>query len=96
MKESSIKNRIIKELSKQGYIHWCPIRNRFAKSDIFTIWDGLFWKGKEIRYLQWTTVSNRASHRQKIKNFMQQNEVYMKTELWCWDDKNKKFVIEII
>lgn len=96
MKEATIKAKVIKEMAKQGYIAWCPIRNRFSKVDIFTIWDGIFWRGNKMKFLQWTTVSNRASHRKKIKAYFKDNEVYRRTELWCWCDKRKKFIIEKI
>lgn len=109
MKEQTLRKKIVDKLNKEGYVTCtiagsrfgsCVIRNKEGKvlrgDDIFTIWDGVFWKGKEMRFLQWTTTPNRASHRKKILAFFKENDVSAKVELWSYDVKKREFVIEII
>ena len=108
MKEATIRTKVKKEMLKQGWIGCTISSSRFGScvttteteslrgDDVFTIWDGIFWRGNKLRFLQWTTTPNRSSHRKKIKKFFKDNDVYQRTELWCYDTKKKLFVIEKI
>ena len=99
MKEKTLKNKIIKVLNSEGWVCWYPIRNRYRKVDIFSCYDLVCAGGSkrdEIKLIQFTTTSNAAARRRKIKNFLKENNLMINSELWSYDKRNKKWKIENI
>jgi hypothetical protein len=53
MKEYQLKKKIKDYFAKKGYIVWMPPRVRWLKEqDIFSIFDGIAWKEKEMIFFQ--------------------------------------------
>jgi hypothetical protein len=97
MKEYQLKKKIKDYFAKKGYIVWMPPRVRWLKEqDIFSIFDGIAWKEKEMIFFQITTIENKTARFKKIVNFMLDNNVKMpkgiECQLICWRKKktNKK------
>ena len=96
MTEYQIKQKVKKELDKEGYIYWFPLRNRYRKEDIFSIWDLIAWKDSELRFIQFTSKSNISARKRKIEKFFEENGVFCPTEIWGYDKEKKKFVYRYI
>lgn len=96
MTEAQIKQKVKKQLDKDGYIYWFPLRNRYRKEDIFTIWDLIAWKDSEMRFIQFTSKSNISTRKKKIEKYFKENNVFCPTEVWGWDQDKKKFVYKYI
>jgi len=97
MTEKELRDRIRSELEQTGWVCWFAPRVKFLKQqDIFTIWDGVYAKGKEVRFIQYTTKINKASHIKKIKDFKEIYKLTHKGELWLYDGKSNSFEIIIL
>lgn len=96
MTEYQIKQKVKKQLEKEGYIYWFPLRNQYRKEDIFTIWDCLAWKDSDMRFIQFTSKQNISTREKKIKKFFEENQVFCPTEVWGWDKDKKKFIYRYI
>ncbi len=95
-RESEIRKRAIKILTDENWVCWFPSRARYKQNDIFGIIDLLAVKGKNLKKIQLTTLSNVSAKRKKITNFLKKNKVEMTVEIWGWLRKNKSFKIEKI
>ena len=94
MKEYRIKQKAVKLLESAGWVCWCPSKSRWAKeSDIFGVYDVVAVKGAKVRFIQWTTNANIRTREKKVKNFLRSKKVKVKSEIWGWNSKNKKFKI---
>lgn len=93
MSEAKIKALVRKELEKNGYLVWYAPVSRFAPKfpyctetnsakDIFTIFDCLALKDSEIRFIQYTSYSNRRAREKKIKDFYEKHKVFLPAEVW--------------
>lgn len=91
MKEAEIRKKAVQILNKGGWITWNPSRARYKQNDIFGIIDLLAVKGKKIKKIQLTTLSNVSTKRKKITNFLKKNKVQMTVEIWAWSRKEKQF-----
>lgn len=65
--------KIKRELEKQGFLVYKPVRTKFSPKDVWGMWDILCWhlKNKEIIFIQLTTDKYIAQKRakEKLKNF---------------------------
>jgi len=65
--------KIKRELEKQDWLVYKPVRTRFSPKDVWGMWDLLCWhlKNKEIMFIQLTTDKYIAQKRakEKLKNF---------------------------
>lgn len=100
MTESQIKKRVYQEMEREGYVGWTPAKVKYQKTDIFGLFDGIFFakncsnkefEEDEIRFIQWTTKPNISARLKKIKKFYEDNELHYPAEIWGWDIKKKKF-----
>lgn len=82
MKEAVIKKVVYKQLEKEGFIGWSAPKVKFQETDIFGVFDGIFIKDSELRFIQWTTDVNMRAREKKIKNFFEQNKVFVPCEVW--------------
>ena len=95
--EKQLRDNVTEKLGYKGYICWWSPRVKFRKQqDIFTMWDGIAAKGGEIRFIQFTTKTNKSSHIKKISEFKKLYNLSHKGELWCWNGKTKEFEINTI
>lgn len=94
--EATIKKKVYAQLTKEGYIGWSAPKVRYQETDIFGIFDGIFLKDSDLRFIQWTTRSNISARRKKIMHFYDTNDVFLPCEIWGWDAKKKLFKIEYI
>ena len=96
MREAEIRKRAIKILTDKNWICWYPSRARYKQNDIFGIIDLLAVKGKKIKKIQLTTLSNISTKRKKITNFLKKNKIEMTVEIWAWSRKRREFKKEKI
>lgn len=88
MKESYIRKKVLDELTRQGYVCWWPYppRNTYAKEkDILSIFDVLAVKRKtsEVRWIQFTSLSNVSARKKKILDYFRANEIFLPlSEVW--------------
>ena len=96
MTEYQIKQQVKKKLDKEGYIYWFPLRNKYRKEDIFSIWDLIAWKDSELRFIQFTSKSNISARKKKIEKYFKDNDVFCPSEVWGYDKEKKSFIIKYI
>jgi len=94
MREAVIRKKAIEELNNNGWSCWYPYKSQWAKeSDIFGVYD-LICVHHDYRdplFIQLTTLSNVSARRKKVKTFLDQTRVDLRSEIWGWDAKNKNF-----
>lgn len=106
MTEAKIKKQVRTILEKEKWLVWYPPVSRFAPKfnyckdkvsakDIFGIYDCLALKDSDIRFIQYTSLSNISARRKKILKFFQENECFLPTEIWGMRE-DKTFKIEYI
>ena len=94
MTEKELRDNVCEKLGHDGWICWFAPRVKFRKQqDIFTLWDGVAAKHGGIRFIQFTTKSNKSSHVTKIKQFKKIYNLSHRGELWLWDQKKRDFEI---
>lgn len=94
MREATIKKAVYAKLKKEGYIGWSAPKSKFQSSDIFGIFDGVFIKDSDMRFIQWTTVSNMSARKRKIEKFFVDNKVFIPCEIWgIREDKTFKIIL---
>jgi hypothetical protein len=93
-KEAEIRKKAVQILEGEGWLVWYPPKIRYKKTDVFGIIDILALKGRRQKNIQLTTVSNLATRRKKINNFLKKFKIEMTVEIWAWRAKKKDFKIE--
>jgi hypothetical protein len=94
MDEKCIKKKVKEFYERSGYITWFPIRNKWMKIDIFSIFDGIAWKRNRMIFFQMTSQSNKSARENKIVKYMEENKLFVSNpftsvEVICWDSKLK-------
>ena len=93
MKEIVIKKQIYKLLEKDKWHGWSAPKVKYQETDIFGIFDGVFIKDSEIRWIQWTTISNIRAREKKIQKFFQEHQCFIPCEIWGMrEDKTFKIL----
>jgi len=92
-KESEIRKKAIKKLTAKNWLCWFPPKTRYHHTDILKIGDLVCAKGRQIKFIQLTTVSNLSTRKKKIEKFLAENKLKTPTELWAYSKKNKEFKI---
>jgi len=95
--EGIIKREVKLILANEGYVFWSGAKAMYQSSDIFGIFDCIAAKrGKtnELRFIQYTSMSNMSARRSKIKKFFIANNLFIDSELWGYS--NGKFKVEHI
>lgn len=82
MTEAVIKRAVYKQLKDEGYIGWSAPKVKYQETDIFGIFDGVFLKDSDLRFIQWTTSSNMRAREKKILKFYEENKVFLPCEVW--------------
>tara|TARA_R110000868_G_scaffold350413_1_gene611643 strand:+ start:90 stop:377 length:288 start_codon:yes stop_codon:yes gene_type:complete len=82
MTESKIKKAIYAQLKKEGFYGWSAPKVKYQETDIFGIFDGVFVKDSEIRWLQWTSVGNIRAREKKINTFFADKKCFIPCEVW--------------
>ncbi len=95
MKEVVIKKAVYKQLEDEGFIGWSAPKVKYQETDIFGIFDGIFIKDSDLRFIQWTTSSNLSARKKKILKFFQDNNVFIPCEVWGMRT-DKTFKVEYI
>lgn len=95
-KEAIIRKKAIEELRADGWITWFAPKVKFIQTDVFGIIDLLALKGKNKKNIQLTTLSNVSARRKKITNFLKNNEVELRVEIWAWDSIKRRFKKEMV
>jgi hypothetical protein len=94
MTEATIKKAVYKQLKDEGYVGWSAPKVKYQETDIFGIFDGVFIKDSELRWIQWTTSSNVRAREKKIMSFFAQNKVFLPCEVWGMKpDKTFKVIL---
>ena len=104
--EAQIRAKVRKTLEKDGWLVWYPPRSRFAPKfkyctktasakDIFTVFDCLALKDSDIRFIQYTSFSNRRKRERKIKDFYETWNVFLPAEVWSVKDSGQLDIIYI-
>lgn len=96
MTEYQIRRKAKKFFEEQGFKIWFAPRVKWQQSDIFSIWDGVAWKGKRFIFFQLTTFENRKARLKKIQEYLEKNEVDLDGRIvrgWVlgWHSKKKEF-----
>lgn len=95
--EQIIKQKIKIKLAEEGYVFWSGAKAIYQSSDIFGVFDCIAAKrgsNNELRFIQYTSISNMSARRRKIKQFFLTNNLFITSELWGYD--KGKFKIEKI
>lgn len=95
MKEKVIKDKVYKELEKDGWWGWSAPKVKYQETDIWGIFDGQFLKDSDIRFIQWTTASNMSARKKKILKVFKERNVWLPCEIWGLRD-NGTFKIEYL
>jgi hypothetical protein len=82
MTESKIKKAVYQELKKQGFVGWSAPKVKYQETDIFGIFDGVFLKDSDLRFIQWTSVSNMRAREKKIMSFFNRTKTFLPCEVW--------------
>jgi hypothetical protein len=94
MTEKQLRQFITQKLGLEGWIVWFAPRVKFRKQqDIFTMWDGIAAKEDKVKFIQFTTKSNKAAHINKIKKFKKLYNLTHTGELWLYNLKSREFEI---
>jgi len=97
MKEKDLRDYITEKLGREKWVCWWSPRVKFRKQqDIFTIWDGVAAKDNKIKFIQFTTKSNKSSHIKKISEFKKLYQLSHSGELWLWDGKKNEFEVMVV
>lgn len=97
MTEKELRNDLRETLGRSGWICWFARRMKFVKDqDIFTIYDGIKAKRNKFIPIQFTTLANKSSHVKKMKEYKELYGLSHKGELWLWDNKKRKWMVEIV
>lgn len=93
MTESVIKKAIYKQLEKEGWYGWSAPKVKYQETDIFGIFDGVFVKDSDIRWIQWTTVGHVTDRKKKIEKFFEDKKCFIGCEIWGMrEDKTFKII----
>lgn len=93
--ESIIKQKVKLALANDDYVFWSGAKAMYQSSDIFGIFDCIAAKRgsmNEFRFIQYTSISNMAARRRKIKQFFLSNNLFIDSELWGYE--GGKFKVE--
>jgi len=91
-KEAVIRKHARELLESDGWITWCPPNVKYAETDIFGVFDCITVKDSELRFIQWTSISNISARKKKIMKFFNENNVFIPCEVWG-HKKGKEFRI---
>ena len=90
-KEVTIRKKAIQILEDKGWIYLFATQVKYQQTDVFGIIDLLAIKGKRMKKIQLTTLTNASTRRKKIQKFLKKFKIEMLVEIWSWDKKRKKF-----
>ena len=90
-KESIIRKKATQILEDKGWIVWFAPKVKYQQTDVFGIIDLLAIKGKNMKKIQLTTLSNISTRRRKIQKFLKKFKIEMSVQIWAWDGKKKEF-----
>lgn len=82
MTEARIRKAAYRILEKEGFHGWSAPKVRYRETDIFGIFDGLFVRDSELRFIQWTTASNMSARKRKIMSFFDEHSCFIPCEVW--------------
>jgi len=102
--EKYIRKKATKKLKEDGWVLSVPCRSRYGTfrnhfpdkdqtqgDDLFEIFDLVAWKNGEIFFLQYTSKNGVSSRMNKIRYFLEINEVEIpkgcKVEVWGYEDR---------
>lgn len=89
MKEAIIRKKAREEM--EGWVCWCPPKAKFQETDIFGIVDMVCAKGKRLKWIQYTTLSNISARKKKIQTVFKRDNFFIPVEVWGYDKKKKCF-----
>lgn len=93
MTEAQIKKAVYAKMKKDGWHGWSAPKVKYQETDIFGIFDGIFVKDSDLRFIQWTTASNVSARKKKIEKFFAEHNCFIGCEIWAMKpDKTFKIV----
>jgi len=93
--EAQIRRRVTGHLLDNQYLYWFPYRAKFRdQQDIFGVFDIVAFKGRIIKFIQFTDYSHHAARRRKVQEFIDRTGFGGRAEVWSWNDKKKEFRFE--
>lgn len=103
MTEETIKKAIKRYFERNGWNAWFvhkktkKIGGRYIweNADIFTIFDTIAIKGKELKLIQYTSQSNIKARVKKIEEYYTENNMSYPCEVWGFKGGNDWEVIEL-
>lgn len=93
MKEAIIRKKAIQQLEKDKWFCWFPKKVKFQETDVFGVYDILAVKGRIVRWIQITTLSNVSARRHKIEGFLKKAKADLPSEIWGYNKKKREFKI---
>lgn len=104
MKENDIYKILKIDLEKNGWIIWKSPSFKKMRWDIFGVFDlicvsnkEIFCENNEIRFIQFTSLPNLSARRNKIKEFLKKNKIFLNNcYIYAYDKKKSIFRIEKI
>ena len=90
-KESTIRKKAIQILEDNGWVVWFAPKVKYQQTDVFGIIDLLAIKGKRMKKIQLTTLTNVSTRRKKIQKFLKKFKIEMSVQIWAWNKKTKEF-----
>lgn len=89
MKEAVIRAKAVAELRTEGWTTWCPSKVKYQETDIFGVFDVICVRGKELRFIQWTTTSNMSARKRKVCVFLKKTGAKIMGEVWGLSPKKE-------
>ena len=93
MKEALIRKKVITELEKKDFTCWFPKKVKFQETDVFGVFDVLAIKGRKVRWVQLTTITNIKAREKKVLDFLRKTKSLIVGEIWGYDKKKRIFKI---
>lgn len=75
-------------LADEDYVFWSGAKAMYQSSDIFGVFDCIAAKRgsiNELRFIQYTSISNMAARKRKIKQFFIANNLFIDSEIWGYE-----------
>lgn len=101
MKESEIREKVIKIKEKEGKTCWWPPKPRFSykETDIFGAFDVICIDEQGIELIQLTDITNFSHRKKKVKKWLNKNNVWptgfseIIFQVMAYNKKKEKFKI---
>jgi hypothetical protein len=94
MKEKELKAKLKEKLGKYGLLWFPPHVRYYKETDVFGVYDALFYNGVDLFLIQITTKSHLSHRRKKMNARFIGMKIPHNSQIYAWDDRIKTFFIE--